>query len=179
MKARCYNDNNDSYPHYGERGIEVCERWLFSFENFLSDMGNRPIGRTIDRIDGNKGYSPGNCRWATNREQALNRKNVEVIEFKGEMLTLSDIARKYSVPQTTLYRRYRQGIRGDELLDRSNRNKLLRGDKSANTKYNDKQKIEMIKMVSEGMTQLQVSKIFGCSQYTVSTALSSITTNNN
>ena len=136
-------------------------------------MGDRPIGRTIDRIDGDKSYYPENCRWATNREQALNRKNVETIEFKGEMLTLSEIARKYSVPQTTLYRRYRQGVRGDELLNRSNRNKLRVGDNHHSSKYTDQQKTEMVKMLNEGMTQSQVAKKFGCSQYIVSSTLSS------
>tara|TARA_R110000772_G_C13125741_1_gene422296 strand:+ start:114 stop:737 length:624 start_codon:yes stop_codon:yes gene_type:complete len=173
MRARCHDDKHDNYGHYGARGIVVCESWLFSFESFLADMGDRPVGRTIDRIDGDKGYYPENCRWATNREQTLNRKNVEAIEFKGEMLTLPEIARKYSIPQTTLYRRYKHGVRGEDLLDRGNRNKLRVGDKHHSSKYTDQQKTEMVKMTNEGMTQSQVAKRFGCSQYVVSAALSS------
>lgn len=75
MKARCYNPKNVSYKYYGGRGISVCDRWKESFENFLLDVGLRPIGKyTIDRIDGAKNYQPGNCKWSTAKEQANNRR---------------------------------------------------------------------------------------------------------
>lgn len=74
MRARCSKPNNISYPYYGGRGIKVCERWL-DFKNFIEDMGERPEGLTLDRIDVNKDYEPGNCRWATGSEQALNKRN--------------------------------------------------------------------------------------------------------
>ena len=73
MKLRCQNKNHDSYKNYGGRGIEVCERWE-DFKNFLSDMGERPEGKTLDRIDGNDNYRPDNCRWATPLEQSRNRR---------------------------------------------------------------------------------------------------------
>lgn len=73
MIQRCSNPAATSYPKYGARGISVCERWL-TFENFLSDMGYRPPGRSIDRLDNAKGYEPGNCRWATPREQRMNQR---------------------------------------------------------------------------------------------------------
>lgn len=71
MINRCENPNNSSYPRYGARGVTVCARW-HDFRNFLADMGERPKGKTLDRIDGNKGYEPDNCRWATPAEQRLN-----------------------------------------------------------------------------------------------------------
>ena len=74
MKDRCFNTNHVNYHLYGGRGITVCKRWVKSFKNFLKDMGKRPPLKTLDRKNTNRNYTPSNCRWATLRVQAINRR---------------------------------------------------------------------------------------------------------
>ena len=93
MRSRCQNTNNPSYPDYGGRGITVCERWM-DFLNFRHDMGPRPPGTSIDRINNNGNYEPSNCRWASNSEQANNKRNNRLIIFNGETLTPAQWATK-------------------------------------------------------------------------------------
>lgn len=88
MTDRCGNPNNTAYAHYGAKGIAVCHRWS-DFSAFLADMGERPEGMTLDRIDGSKGYSKDNCRWASAKEQAENRKRCGPIpRLSGEDIAL-------------------------------------------------------------------------------------------
>lgn len=74
MLSRCYNEEKEQWPYYGGRGIKVCKRWRHSFVNFLADMGERPEGRTLDRINNNGNYKKSNCRWATPSEQSFNQR---------------------------------------------------------------------------------------------------------
>jgi hypothetical protein len=75
MKTRCLNPNTDDFKHYGGRGISICDRWLDSYEAFLADMGRRPSAKhSIDRINVDGNYEPGNCRWATASEQRRNQR---------------------------------------------------------------------------------------------------------
>lgn len=85
MKQRCYNKNTDCYDRYGGKGVRVCSKWLDSFENFYADMGARPSGYSLDRIDVNGNYEPNNCRWATVRQQSINRNGERFSSsvFKG------------------------------------------------------------------------------------------------
>jgi DNA-binding NtrC family response regulator len=104
MRNRCENPSVKEYPRYGGRGIKVCKRWL-KFENFLKDMGIPKTGMSIERIDNNKDYSPSNCRWATKKEQANNRRTNVLIEFNGEKYNIKQWAEKLKIKYTTLHAR--------------------------------------------------------------------------
>jgi hypothetical protein len=104
MINRCKNTSQKAFPRYGGRGIVVCDRWT-KFENFYADMGERPIGHTLDRIDNDLGYEPGNCRWATVSEQNRNKRSNHVIEYNGEKLCISEWARRVGIDGKTIRRR--------------------------------------------------------------------------
>lgn len=118
MVRRCTKPSHPAWKDYGGRGIAVCDRWM-DFSHFVQDMGERPTDRhTLDRVDNDKSYSPGNCRWATMSEQARNRRQPQsrksAIRIDG--LTLRQFAAKHGIKHSTLKRRYRQGKRGDDLI---------------------------------------------------------------
>jgi hypothetical protein len=106
MKRRCYDKSQESYSRYGERGIKVCERWLNSFKAFCEDMGKRPSNEhTIERIDNSADYAPDNCKWATRKEQAYNRRSNHWITHQGATKTISQWADYLGIKRTTLMMR--------------------------------------------------------------------------
>jgi|HubBroStandDraft_2_1064218.scaffolds.fasta_scaffold00006_9 hypothetical protein len=107
MIQRCTNPRNDNYRNYGARGITVCERWLI-FANFLADMGERPEGLTLDRLDNSKGYAPENCKWITRKEQLNNKRTNVVIEYMGKSQTLAQWAVELGVDYMALWHKYRR-----------------------------------------------------------------------
>ena len=106
-KQRCHSPTHSAYPRYGAHGITMCKKWRESFEAFLADMGERPPGTTLDRIDPARGYEPGNCRWATPKQQAYNSRRTRLFHWKGARLSLPDIARVEDIPRTSLGKRFR------------------------------------------------------------------------
>jgi hypothetical protein len=115
MVARCLTPTNKDYLRYGGRGIAVCERWR-TFEEFLADMGECPMGMTLDRESPLGNYEPSNCRWATRKQQSENQTRVTWIEARGQRLTLCQWAVVIGVSHTTMLRRFKIGNRGDLLL---------------------------------------------------------------
>lgn len=109
MKDRCFNPNNLHYAEYGGRGITVCDRWRDSFSNFIADMGDRKPGLTIERIDNDGNYEPGNCKWATRKEQQRNRRVCNNLTFNGETLCVSEWAERIGLKHETLRGRLSRG----------------------------------------------------------------------
>lgn len=108
MRQRCSNPKNVSYKDYGGKGIEVCGRWS-EFVNFLADMGVRPEGMTIDRINSAKGYSKENCKWSTPKEQARNRGNTKKYQHDGKEYALGELADMYGIPVRRVAQRLNAG----------------------------------------------------------------------
>jgi hypothetical protein len=115
MTIRCQNPNYHSFKNYGGRGIKVCERWS-EFENFLTDMGPRPKGTSLDRINNDGNYEPGNCRWATKKTQDNNRRTCKPVTFKGRTLPVSEWAKELGLNHITLRTRLSRGWSIDDAL---------------------------------------------------------------
>ena len=112
MHWRCTNEKRKDFAIYGGRGISICDRWM-SFENFLSDMGMRPEGMSLDRKNTNGNYEPSNCRWATPVEQARNRRSNRIIDANGESLPLCEWAERLGVDDGVISARIKDGWNPD------------------------------------------------------------------
>lgn len=115
MHQRCYNPKDKHYQDYGGRGISVCDEWM-TFDAFLSDMGLRPTGCSLDRIDGSGNYFPSNCRWADKYTQAQNRRTVILIEFNGQKRCVAEWSRLLGINRRTIQARYYKGWPTHEIL---------------------------------------------------------------
>lgn len=116
MKRRCTDPNSTSYKRYGAKGVTVCDRWS-DFANFLADMGERPKGHTLDRYPNRNGnYEPGNCRWATPRQQSWNRGSTVMITFRGKEQPRSVWAKEVGVPDGTVADRLEKGWSVEDAL---------------------------------------------------------------
>jgi len=116
MIRRCKDSRNEHWKHYGARGITVCERWL-KLENFYADMGDRPSHQhSLDRIDNNRGYEPGNCRWATQKEQCRNQRSNRHLTANGITKTLAEWSEITGLTSDTILRRLKRGWSEDAAI---------------------------------------------------------------
>lgn len=125
MRRRCTNASDDSYSHYGGRGITVCKRWE-SYDNFVEDMGQPAPGLSLDRIDNNRGYFSANCRWATMQEQLNNQRRNVVVEHSGIKMTASQWAAHLGLQPSTLHKRLKR-MTPDRALQRGRLNDWRHG----------------------------------------------------
>lgn len=109
MHSRCRNKNDEMYPHYGGRGIKVCQEWL-DYRRFLDDMGEAPKGMSLERIDNEGDYCASNCKWATSTEQIRNRSITVKYEIDGVVKSLAEWADLYGVKYKLVWQRLSRGI---------------------------------------------------------------------
>jgi hypothetical protein len=103
MRRRCRDKHRNNSKSYSRKGIAVCERWNV-FENFLLDMGKAPLNKTLERMDNNKGYYPENCKWASKKEQAINRNNTIFITFEGLTKSINEWAQFLGINKLDRFR---------------------------------------------------------------------------
>jgi hypothetical protein len=116
MIARCHRPASKDYARYGAAGITVCDSWRQSFSAFLADMGERPPGLTLDRIDGALGYSPNNCRWATYAEQSRNSRIARMVSMNGKTQCITDWCREIGIAKGTVSARMAHGWSVEDAL---------------------------------------------------------------
>lgn len=121
MRNRCESPSSHSYKWYGARGINVCERWS-SFEAFLEDMGEVPLGMTLDREDNDKGYYKENCRWVTQAVQARNSRQNRTLTVNGQTKCISEWARHFGINLRTIFYRLRANWPVEKLFEPINEN---------------------------------------------------------
>jgi len=117
MRQRCKNPKVKSFKSHGARGISVCEAWDNDFMAFYQDMGPRPDGFSLDRIDNNGNYTPGNCRWTDRKTQQRNKNNNRVVSYCGQNYTLAELAESIGMLRDTLEKRIDRGLSVEEAVN--------------------------------------------------------------
>lgn len=115
MKARCGNKNHKHYSIYGGAGITYQSSWQF-FDEFLKDMGEKPYGFTLERIDNKKGYTKENCRWASRKEQAQNTSTVRNLTFNGKTMCMLDWSKELNISYNQIKSRFHKGLSAQQIL---------------------------------------------------------------
>lgn len=183
---KCYNPKHHDYKYYGARGITVCDSWRASFSNFLTDMGERPEGLTLERIDNEGNYEPKNCRWATRQEQTDNRRTTATVEWQGEKLTVAAWERRFGWKAGVLKARLnRLGYSLEEAFTKPVRcgakldgkyypprkppdmSKVPRGLDHKLTKFTKQQVIEVRRLHSSGLSYAAVARMLSTTSTTV------------
>jgi len=119
MKQRCLNPKNHAYKYYGGRGIGVCNEWMHNFSQFCEDMGPRPKGYSLDRIDNSLGYSPDNCRWAGNKTQQRNQRWTRFVDIDGLTYKAVELAESAGVKTDTIVNRANKGMSLDQVTSKT------------------------------------------------------------
>lgn len=128
MRLRCLEPNNPAYASYGGRGITVCDRWKDSPAAFIEDMGLKPSPKhELDRIDNDRGYEPGNCRWVTRAANDRNRRSNRYLTFRGQRLALAEWCERLNLPRDTVRKRIEAGWSIERALTTPVRSKLPNG----------------------------------------------------
>lgn len=168
MIRRCTSPAHDKYAYYGGRGIKVCPQWM-NYDQFVSDMGERPDGTSLDRINSNGNYEPGNCRWADKMVQASNKSNNRIVVLNGERLHISEAARRVGIRMATIWARLDKGWTDEQALHTP----ILKNgfdvnapkqQRNGNTKINAEQRLEILNSVE---TRSQLAKKYNVSKSTI------------
>ena len=168
MKKRCKDESSNRFASYGGRGIRVCERWEV-FENFLADMGECPAGMSIDRIDTNGNYEPSNCRWASAKEQARNRRYNKLLTANGETKPVAEWAEQLGIDQRVIHLRLKRGWTEQQAIDGTGQN-LATGARNAATRLPDERVAAL--RAEQGKSTRQLAREYGISQSQVRNILS-------
>lgn len=168
MIDRCSNPQHKYYARYGGRGIRVCARWLSSFQLFLDDMGERPKGTTIDRINNAGDYEPNNCRWATWDVQSCNKASTHYLTIGGKTQAIAKWARDVGLKKTTVTGRIARGWTPERALSRAlTRAEALSAAHIAQAKEVDSLHRKIAALLAFGLSQRQVAKRLGLYRSTI------------